>query len=120
MVKRPCIGLPGEECGRLTDRGRCTEHQRAVDRKTLAAKRIRRPRLAGEDTRRANAVRAHRQTRGDWCPGWQTDPHPSTDLTADHPVDVGLGGSEGQPLEVLCRQCNGRKGRAAQIVRQLK
>lgn len=37
------------------------------------------------------------------------EPHPSSDLTADHPHAVGAGGDERQTLTVLCRSCNGAK-----------
>jgi 5-methylcytosine-specific restriction protein A len=112
MTKRPCLGLPGKECGRLTEHpsSRCPEHRRAKDRDKLADKRRRRPRIASEDLRRARVVAAHRATVGDWCPGWGRDPHPNNDLTADHPVAVAAGGAEGQALDVLCRSCNGAKG----------
>jgi len=105
MVKRPCL-----DCGRLSAETRCPEHRRIKDTIKLRAKRERRPRIASEDGRRARAVAAHRATVGDWCPGWNCDPHPSSDLTADHPVAVGSGGAERQPLAVLCRACNGAKG----------
>lgn len=105
MPMRPCL-----DCGELCRGTRCLTHQRAKDRVTLRAKRERRPRIASEDDRRAAAVAEHRRVHGDWCPGWQCEPHPSTDLTADHPVAVGAGGDEGQTLAVLCRSCNGAKG----------
>lgn len=105
MVRRPCL-----DCGRIGEGSRCTVHQRAKDTVVLAGKRARRPRLAGEDARRARAVAQHRRVAGNWCPGWGRDPHLSDDLTADHPLAVGAGGSERQALTVLCRQCNGRKG----------
>lgn len=59
---------------------------------------------------RAQAVQAWRNQYGDLCPGFGVDPHPSTDLTADHPTPLKLGGLEHQPLRVLCRACNARKG----------
>jgi len=105
MPLRLCL-----DCGTLTQATRCPTHQRVKDRATLKAKRQRRPRVAREDDRRAAAVVAHKRVHGDWCPGWQREPHPSSDLTADHPVAVGAGGDEGQALAVLCRSCNGAKG----------
>jgi len=59
--------------------------------------------------RRAQTVQAWRTNHGDTCPGWQRDPHPATDLTADHLQPVAAGGTETGPLSVLCRSCNGRK-----------
>lgn len=106
MPLKPCL-----DCGALTPGTRCPEHTRAKDRATLRTKRARRPRLPGEDTRRAATVQAHIGTHGYWCPGWQRPPHPSQDLTADHPHAVARGGDEqAQSLTVLCRSCNSRKG----------
>nr|WP_241896032.1 MULTISPECIES: HNH endonuclease [Rhodococcus] len=47
--------------------------------------------------------------QGDWCPGYLRAPHSSSDLTADHIVDIQHGGSPTGPLQVLCRSCNSRK-----------
>lgn len=104
-MARPCI-----DCERPCDGTRCPTCQAARDRTTLRAKRARRPRLPGEDKRRADAVTEHRRRHGDWCPGWRRPAHPATDLTADHPHSVAAGGDERQPLAVLCRSCNGAKG----------
>lgn len=32
MPKRPCLGLPGEPCGRITEGSRCPEHARLYER----------------------------------------------------------------------------------------
>lgn len=80
-----------------------------MDRIHLTTKRERRPRIASEDRRRADTVRAWRAEHGDWCPGWQRPPHPATDLTADHIVAFAVNGDEAGELTVLCRSCNGRK-----------
>jgi hypothetical protein len=105
MPLRPCI-----DCGTISQGSRCAEHQRVKDRATLRGKRQRRPHASkAEERRRAAVVAAYRRTHGDWCPGWQRDPHPSSDLTADHVVGVGAGGAEGGELAVLCRVCNGAK-----------
>jgi hypothetical protein len=106
MPKRPCL-----DCGRIVEGNRCPEHQRAKDRTTLRGKRQRRPHASkAEERRRAAVVAAHRREHGDWCPGWQCEPHLSSDLTADHVVGVGAGGAEHGELAVLCRVCNGAKG----------
>ncbi len=63
-----------------------------------------------ERTRRRRAVEAHRVVYGDVCPGFGVDPHPSSDLTADHVTAVAAGGAEGGTLRVLCRSCNSRRG----------
>jgi hypothetical protein len=101
MPKRPCL-----DCGALSDQARCPAHRRVP----LQRKRQRRPRISQvEERRRAAVVRAHRAEHGDWCPGWRREPHPAVDLTADHVVGVGAGGSEHGLLAVLCRSCNGAK-----------
>jgi 5-methylcytosine-specific restriction protein A len=106
---RPCL-----DCGRLAQGPRCPDHQRGRDRVKDQTKRQRkqqvRPYTNAEKTRRAQVVADWRNTHGDVCPGWERDPHASTDLTADHVVAVGAGGAEQGPLTVLCRSCNGRKG----------
>ncbi|QIJ62560.1 HNH endonuclease [Streptomyces sp. JB150] len=63
-----------------------------------------------ERIRRADAVRAWVAENGLVCPGWQRDPHPAGDLTADHIVPPGAGGSEAGELRVLCRSCNSARG----------
>lgn len=106
MARRICL-----DCGTLTDGTRCTECQRPRERATLRAKRQRRPRPShGEDKRRAAVVAAHRREHGDWCPGWERDPHRAADLTADHIDAVAAGGAESGGLQVLCRSCNSAKG----------
>lgn len=103
MAKRPCI-----DCGTLTTKTRCPAHSAAVERN-----RKPRPtnltRDSAERKRRADAVGAHRATYGNWCPGYEVEPHRSSDLTADHVISVSAGGDPNGPLQVLCRSCNGRK-----------
>lgn len=57
-------------------------------------------------------VAAWRAEHGDWCPGYQRDPHPAGDLTADHHVPLSANGEATGPNlnGVLCRSCNARKG----------
>lgn len=113
MPTRPCLGSALHRPGHtLTDRpgSRCPACSNQVEATRTRAKRARRPYTSTEQHRRATAVQAHVAAHGYWCPGWRTPPHPSQDLTADHPVEVARGGAETQPLETLCRSCNGRKG----------
>lgn len=105
MPPRPCL-----TCGKSSRGNRCPIHAGQVEYRRTQAKRARRPYTAAEQQRRARTVAAWRATYGDWCPGWGRAAHPSADLTADHDHAVGAGGSEGGPLTVLCRACNGRKG----------
>jgi 5-methylcytosine-specific restriction protein A len=111
MTMRPCLGVDGHACGRLTASGsRCVDCQRTYDRTTLRGKRLRRPRVSkAEEHRRVRVVATWRRDYGDVCPGWHRPPHPATDLTADHLLPVGAGGMEAGPLGVLCRVCNGAK-----------
>lgn len=104
MTPRPCLG-----CGRVIPTGsRCPD----CARDTRRAKRLRRPYsdTAVEKRRRRAAVAEWVSTHGWLCPGWQREPHPSTDLVADHIVAVAAGGAESGPLRVLCRRCNSARG----------
>ncbi len=97
-------------CGVVTSRSgsRCTVHARLSNRSRHNAL---------YDTRAwqrlsARVLRAWRGQHGDWCPGYGRDPHPASDLTADHVVPLAAGGA---PLDignlaVLCRSCNSTKG----------
>lgn len=117
MPTRRCPGTDGHGCGIVTDAARCPTHTRAVDREHLAAKRRRRPYSRGEQDRRARAVTDWITEHGWVCPGWRRPAHrvpaEPRSLTADHPVEVALGGDERQSLSVLCRSCNAAKGRTA-------
>ena len=97
-------------CGVLANRAgsRCTDHARQSNRSRHNA-------LYG--TREwqhlsARVLRAWRGLHGEWCPGYQRDAHPASDLTTDHVVPLAAGGA---PLAigncaVLCRSCNSTKG----------
>lgn len=111
MPTRPCLGSTLHRPGHtLTDRAgsRCPACAAAVE-----ARRTPRPtsqtRTWAERQRRKAVVDAHRELRGNWCPGWQRPPHETTDLTADHIHAVGAGGEQAGPLRALCRSCNGSK-----------
>lgn len=84
----------------------------AAQRRTTPTKRAR---TTAVRTHRANAVRAHLDEHDDGmghCPGYGRPPHvvfPS-EMTADDPVPISRGGDPMQPLQPLCRSCNGRKG----------
>lgn len=93
MAARPCL-----TCGTLIRTGTwCSVH------------RARPGYDHGERIRRVKVVAAHVQAHGWVCPGFQTNPHPSFDLTADHLVSVSRGGAESGSLRVLCRSCNSRR-----------
>jgi len=111
-VLRPCSGVGVERCGVLVEQPPCPVHRRVRARLTIRAKRGRRPYTYAEQVRRAEAVAVWLAEHGPWCPGWGRPGHwvVPDDLTADHPWSVAQGGHEGQPLSVLCRECNGCKG----------
>jgi 5-methylcytosine-specific restriction endonuclease McrA len=63
---------------------------------------------------RAATVKAHVDEHDGMghCPGYGVPPHvvfPS-ELTADDVVPIARGGDPMQPLRVLCRSCNSRRG----------
>ena len=98
-------------CGVATSRAgsRCTEHARQSSHSRHNALYSTRPwqRLS------ARVLRAWRGEHGNnWCPGYQRDAHPASDLTVDHVVPLAAGGA---PFDiancaVLCRSCNSTKG----------
>lgn len=109
MPKRPCL-----DCGRLTtNSSRCDEHQQAWQARQNQRRGSAHQRGYDTTWRRtaAAAVAAHRAEYGDWCPGYQVQPHPAANLTADHVVPKARGGSdEPDNIQVLCVACNSRKG----------
>jgi 5-methylcytosine-specific restriction protein A len=105
MPLRECL-----DCRTLTRNGTRCPTCKATQERTRPQRPTNLTRTWAERQRRAQAVEEHRQARGNWCPGWQVPPHPSSDLTADHVDAVATGGHPHGPLIVLCRSCNGRKG----------
>lgn len=101
---KPCL-----DCGALSPDPRCGVHGRVVARARTHRKRAIRPYTTAEMQRRKQVVATHRHTYGAWCPGFHRPAHASSDLTADHITDYGIGGEEDGPLQVLCRSCNTRK-----------
>jgi 5-methylcytosine-specific restriction protein A len=93
-----------------TYRGRCSTHASQVNQHQHRTVPTKVARTSTERKRRAAAVAAHRAQHGDWCPGYQRDGHPATDLTADDVVPVSRTGQPSAELAVLCRSCNSRKG----------
>lgn len=97
-------------CGVVTSGpgSRCTVHARQSNRSRHNAVYSTRAwqRLS------ARVVARHRGQYGNWCPGFGRDPHPATDLTADHVVPLAAGGAPFDPgnVSVLCRSCNSTKG----------
>ena len=61
---------------------------------------------------RASAILDHLEANGAHCPGWGVPPHEVApeDLTADDVVPIAKGGDPLQPMRILCRSCNSRRG----------
>lgn len=89
----------------------------------MTKKSVQRPGLRynwSERKRRTRVVQLHRQQYGELCFGWGVPAHPAgpkNPLCADHVIEVHQGGSEGGPLQVLCRRCNSRKSNATRAGR---
>ncbi|MFE5790616.1 HNH endonuclease [Rhodococcus erythropolis] len=85
----------------------CRQHRAQRDAHQWATTPTKTTRTAAEQKRRATAVTEHRAREGNWCPGYENrQPHPATDLTADHITAIANGGAPDGPLQVLCRSCN--------------
>jgi 5-methylcytosine-specific restriction protein A len=112
MVARPCIE-PG--CGQLTTNGtRCPDHAmlhaqirtREHDRTRVRIRPTREERGYDRAWRRiaARTIAAH-----PYCAQCGA----TEDLTCDHLVPRSLGGTAADGVRVLCRRCNGRRGKRA-------
>src|SRR5690606_24266086 len=88
---------------------RCSECANAIRKPIDKHKRLVRPYTHAMRKRRADVVKQHVELNGYVCPGWEREPHPSRDLTADHVEPFHRTHDENSSLQVLCRQCNSRK-----------
>ena len=96
MPPRPCL-----TCGKPTAKTRCPTCARLTDRQRTAT----RPHLGSNWDQLSRKLRAQWVAEHGWvCPGWDTPPHPSTDLTVDH-----VTARDPTRLAILCRSCNSRK-----------
>lgn len=99
-------------CGVTTSRGsRCAQHPAKVrggDRALYLSREWK--------ALSARVLARHRGQYGNWCPGYQCDAHPASDLTVDHIMPIATGGAPLDPsnLAVLCRSCNASKGATVQ------
>jgi hypothetical protein len=92
--------------------GRCARHRRQAN---MGQHRTTPTKVARQDPKvrahRAAAVAAHVQAHGWRCLGDTTHPaHNTRDLVADDPIAIARGGDPMQPLVVVCRSANSRKG----------
>jgi hypothetical protein len=91
---------PGQPYNRCDDCRKTKERVKSRQRRRTALERRRRQELIAE----------HVRLNGWTCPGWNRDPHPSTDLTADHTTAQAAGAAPESTIRVLCRSCNGARG----------
>jgi 5-methylcytosine-specific restriction protein A len=115
MPNRPCL-----DCGHITNAGpRCLNCRRARDRQREQHRPT--PAQRGYDstwTKLATDIKtAWIAEHGLTCPGFGMAPHPIGDpsinpLTVDHVIPKIQGGTDDRSnLAVLCKRCQGRKGR---------
>lgn len=100
MTLRPCIA-----CGEPSERTRCDQHAITAPPKTTATAR-------GYDTQWRTLSEQARRLQP-WCSECGT----TLDLTADHSEEAWQRKAAGKgirlvDIDVLCRSCNARKGRA--------
>ncbi len=98
---RPCgATTPTGKCRNLTrnDPPRCDTHAPTI---TLGSQ--------ADRARRRQAIATHTAELGNYCPGWNTPPHYTPDLTADHLEPTAEGGDPAGDLTILCRSCNARR-----------
>jgi hypothetical protein len=104
VVLRLCIDC--ERASAEVRRGRCPDCRRTYERLKSRSRR----RTAAERRRRQALIAAHVREHGWVCPGFERDPHPSDDLTADHLEPQAHGGRPESAIRILCRACNSRRG----------
>ena len=104
--KRPCLHAG---CPRLTPGTYCPTHRTAVERArhnpeydTPRWRRLRK-----------KVIDKHRASFGYLCPGYETPPHLTDRMSADHIVPLDKGGAmyDEANVQALCVSCNSRKGR---------
>jgi 5-methylcytosine-specific restriction protein A len=106
MVARPCIE-PG--CGQLTTNGtRCPDHA-TIHRQHRAEQRSRIRPSADERgyDRRWRTIAKRTIAAHPYCAQCGA----TEDLTCDHLVPRSMGGTAADGVRVLCRSCNGRRGK---------
>lgn len=104
-MNRVCAGLPGAPCSRVTDKRRCP----ACARKYEVMRGPRRVKGAYDAEWRKVQAQAIREQP--WCSRCRTGGTPDNPLTGDHITPRAAGGRNVRAnVQVLCRDCNSRKG----------
>ena len=116
MALKPCLGIPGQPCGRLSDGPRCERCRKATDtqryrRRGTTAQRG----LSGEHQR----VAAHYRAIDAACECDDCGAHdgpcgrrgtPGNPITAGHLRARARGGTSADGYRPECRSCNSRRG----------
>lgn len=102
-MMRPCL-----DCGTPSPKTRCPEHARAAENR-------RHNRLYDEPRWRRlsrKVKQRHIRRHGYMCPGYEREAHLAVTLHADHITPVAHGGApfDESNVQVLCGECNDRKG----------
>lgn len=107
-ASRRCA-FPG--CTQPGTPSRCTQHQAQQDAQQWRTTPTKAARTYPVRQHRAAAVKAHVAKHGWVCLGDQHHPpHATHDLVADDPIPIARHGDPMQPLVVMCRSANSRKG----------
>lgn len=112
MPLRPCLGVYGQPCNRLTRGSRCPEHQAEIDRRREASRPSWVQRYGKDWQRTARKVVREEGAcaicgqDSDYDEGGARNP-----LTAGHIIPRSKGGTnERENLQCECRRCNSAKG----------
>ena len=103
-MKRVCVGLPSQPCGRITDKRRCKECAAAYE--LTRTRRSKGHYDAAWRKVRDRAIREH-----PWCEVCRTPGDEGNPLTGDHRIPWSRGGRAVRSnVAVLCRRHNSSKG----------
>lgn len=118
MPLRPCLGVHGDPCGRLTKGSRCPDHQTEILRRREAARLPWTTRYGNDWQRKAKRFVGAAKAGGQGCVycGQTTDydqDEQFNPLQAGHIVAREDGGSNDlSNIQLECRRCNVRKKRS--------
>ncbi|ASU83570.1 HNH endonuclease [Nocardiopsis gilva YIM 90087] len=118
MPLRPCLGVHGQPCNRLTRGSRCPEHQAEADRRREASRPSWVQRYGKDWQRVAKQFVDAAVRRGEGCVychqvGHYDEAGVHNSMTAGHIVAREDGGTnDDENLQLECRHCNSRKKRS--------